>query len=73
MSDYTTDLLVSESTRQADHKKAVTLADHNKADADHRARLLTASAKWGIRNGAFAAIVANGDAYPAGSFPSGVA
>jgi hypothetical protein len=57
---HTDDVAVSESQRQIDKKNNNTAAGHKAADVAHYQRLLTAGHKWGVQNGAYAALVALG-------------
>ena len=67
---YSDDVAVSEGARQVEHKAANTDAAHKLADQNHWSRLVTAGRKWGVRNGAMAALLAAGGTAPAGSFQS---
>jgi hypothetical protein len=48
----------SESQQQVDKKNNNTAAGHRQADIDHYTRLLIAGHKWGVKNGAYAALLA---------------
>ena len=53
---YIDDATASEALKQSAHKVAVTPADHVAADQAHYVRLMTAGAKWAVRNGSFQAL-----------------
>jgi hypothetical protein len=57
---YEDDKAVSESQRQLDKAASNTAAAHKAADIAHFQRLLTAGHKYGVKNGAFAALIALG-------------
>lgn len=57
---YSDDLLTSESIRHSDKRATPTAAGHLAADQAHYTRLLTAECKWGVSNGAIAALRALG-------------
>jgi hypothetical protein len=54
---YQDDKAVSESQRQVDKQTTNTAAGHKAADIAHYQRLLTAAHKWGVKNGAYQALI----------------
>jgi hypothetical protein len=60
MASYDEDRLISEAKHQADHKVAVTSADHTAATIAHYTRLMAAAAKWGVANGSLQTLEALG-------------
>jgi uncharacterized protein (DUF2252 family) len=54
---YQDDKAVSESQRQVDKQTTNTAVGHKAADIAHYQRLLTAAHKWGVKNGAYQALI----------------
>jgi hypothetical protein len=65
---YQDDVVVSEGARQVAKAATNTAAGHLAADIQHYTNLVTASRKWGVRNGAMAKLLSIGGSAPAGSF-----
>jgi len=54
---YQDDKAVSENQRQVDKQTTNTAVGHKAADIAHYQRLLTAAHKWGVKNGAYQALI----------------
>jgi hypothetical protein len=68
---YQDDVAVSEGARQVTKAANNTTAGHKAADITHYTNLVVASRKWGVRNGAMAALLALGGSPPGQSFQQG--
>ena len=68
---YEDDRAVSENQRQQDHKAATTPQQHITADQNHYLRLANAARKWGVHNGAMAALLQQGGTPPNPNFQQG--
>jgi hypothetical protein len=64
---YEDDRFTSEAQRQSDKKGSTSQSVHTTADIAHFTRLLAAEMKWGVQNGALAALRS------LGKFPSEIA
>jgi hypothetical protein len=54
---YHDDVAISRAQHQNDHKAAASDADHKTADINHYKRLLAAGHTWGVKNGAYQALI----------------
>ena len=68
---YQDDVAVSEAARQVAKAANNTTAGHKAADIAHYQNLVTASRKWGVRNGAGRALLQLGGMPPGGGWVQG--